>query len=62
MKFNAILHQFGTAFKTTARTVMRPAFNPILVGIAVVLNVKTMNRHNGWTVNSQSYCPSSILW
>ena len=37
---------------STARTVMRPPFNPVLVGIEVVLNVKTMKRHNGLTVNS----------
>ena len=52
----------GGVRNSTARTVMRPPFNPILVGIAVVLNVKTIKRHNGLTTNSQSICPSSILW
>jgi hypothetical protein len=41
---------------------MKPPFNRDLVGIEVAANAKTMKRHNGWTVNSQNCCPSSILW
>jgi hypothetical protein len=41
---------------------MKPPFNRDLVGIEVVPNAKTMRHQNGWIVNSQNCCRSSILW
>ena len=62
---NALLRcrtEAAGAHSCTARIVMRRPFNRVPVGIGVVANVKTRKRHNGLTVNSQNYCPSSILW